>query len=441
MQLAQECYQRSEQVLNDADIVDSPARAYLRYLQSCAKWRIGNYDDARYNAKDALRLFEIFNNEKGNIVDFHHSTLINRILAGDPINLGRTHMLLGVIAAESQSQYNEALTHYDMALTLYEQHSLQREISRACSGLGNVHMMKAEYGLAQSFFRRSLSIAEQVGSKPEASLGFGNLGLLALRLGNLSDSEHWFLEGIKLAQIINDPVYMSFFRSALASVLHSKGKVAEAKENLCVALRVSRSARIAPCIGWALLVLGNIRVFSVLYDNAENIKGEVGSNQLQRLERAKRTIFRVLKLKNIEAETNIEGQLTLAYIELLLGNVGIALELSLKTMEDASQAELVWLVAQSKRVLGEIFAVRGFDEEADKYFVEALNQYNKSEMRLEYGRTLYSYGKTLLVRNDERKNGVEYLQAAQEVFDECGAVLDLKMVESLLSGYQEVIKR
>jgi tetratricopeptide (TPR) repeat protein len=440
MQLAQQCYQRSEQVLTDAGIVDGPAWAYLQYLQGLAKYRNGSYDDARFNAQDSLRLFESFNNKKEKIIDFHHATLINRILAGDPINLGRTHMMLGLIAAD-RSQCNEALMHYNIALTLYEQHSLQREIARACGSLGDVHMQKAEYGLAQSFFRRSLSIAEQIGDNLSTCITFGNLGLLALRLGNLSDSEHWFLEGIKLAKRINDPVYISFFRSVLASVLHSKGKMGEARENLYLALQISRSARVAPCIGLSLVVLGNMRVFNVLYHNSEKAKSEFDSNQIQRLERAKQTILRALKLKNIETETTIEGQSTLACIELLLGSVDIALELSLKTMEEASRAELVWLVAQSKRVLGEIFAVKGFSEESDRYFEEALGSFRKSEMRLEYARTAYYYGKTLLARNDNGKTGLEYLQEAQKIFDECGAVLDLQMVKNVLSSYREVSKR
>src|SRR5262249_36567490 len=152
---------RSEQVLSDADIVDGPAWAYLRYLQGSAMDRSGNYEEARLKAQDAQRLFEKFNNRKENIVNFQHATLIGRVLSGDPINLGRTHMLLGVIAGESRSQGDEALTHCNMALTLYEQHGLQREISRACCALGNVHLIKAEHEQAQSYFRRSLNIAEQ----------------------------------------------------------------------------------------------------------------------------------------------------------------------------------------------------------------------------------------------------------------------------------------
>src|SRR5439155_23621520 len=212
-QLAQECYQRSEQVLNDAGIVDGPAWAYLRYLQGSAMQRSGNYEDARLSVQDAQRLFENTNNSKKSINDIYHKKHANRVLSGDPINLGRTHMLLGIIAADGRSQFNEALTHYNMALTLYEQRSLQREISRACCALGDVHMRKAEYGLAQSFFRRSLSIAEQIGDNLLACVTFGNLGLLALRLGSLSDSEQCFLEGSKLAKRINDPVYISLFRS------------------------------------------------------------------------------------------------------------------------------------------------------------------------------------------------------------------------------------
>jgi DNA-binding SARP family transcriptional activator len=440
IQQAQECYQQSGQVLSDAGLVDGPAWAYLQYLQGVVKYRSGKYDDARLSVQGALSLFESFNNVSENVIDVHHATLINRILAGDPINLGRTHSLLGLIAA-NQSQCNEALMHLNIALTLYEQRSLQREISMACGNLGHVHMKKAEYGLAQSFFQRTLSIAERIGGNLQACGAFGNLGMLALRLGNLSDAEHWYLQGVRLAKRINDPVFMSGFHSYLASVLHAQGKIAEAKENLGVALRMAKSARIPPCMGWFLVVWGNIRVFNVLYDNAATTKSEFGRSQIQRLKRAKWTILRALKLKNIEAETNMEGQLVLAYIELLLGNVDTALELGLKTMKDADRAELAWLVAQTMRVLGEIFAAKGFDEEADKYLGEALSSYRKSKMRLEEARTLYSCGKTLLARASGRKNGLEYLREAQKIFAECGAVLDLQMVEHTLSVYQEVSKR
>ena len=133
--------------------------------------------------------------------------------------------------------------------------------------------------------------------------------------------------------------------------------------------------------------------------------------------------------------------MTLAYIELLLGDRDTALEMTLKMMEEASHAELIWLVAQSKRVLGEILAAKGLDEESDKYFGEALSSNRKSEMRLEYGRTLYFYGKTLLARNDVAKNGLEYLQEAENVFNECDAILDSQMVKNTLSACQEVSKR
>jgi tetratricopeptide (TPR) repeat protein len=437
MQLAQECYQQSEQVLSDAGVVGGPAWGYLQYLHGTAKYRSGKYDDAYFHAKSSLRLFESFNDDKENIIGFQYSTLVKRILAGDPINLGRTRMLLGLIAA-NRSQRNEALMHLNMALTLYEQCSFRREISMACGNLGHVHMMKAECELAQSFFRRSLSIAEQIGDKPHICITFGNLGLLAVRLGNLSDSEHWYLQGIELAERINNPVYISGFRSCLASVLHSKGKASEAKKNLHIALQVARSAKIAPCIGRSLVVLGNTRVFNVLYDNAEKPKNEFDRHQIEGLERAKRTILRMLKLKNIETETNIEGQLTLAYLELLLGDTDTALELSLKTMEEAGQAELVWLVAQAKRVLGEVLAVKGLYKRSRESFEEALARFRKSEMLLEYARTAYNYGKTLLARNDVEKDGLEYLREAQKIFAKCGAVLDLQMVEHTLSAYQEV---
>src|SRR5262249_55218880 len=87
IQLAQECYQRSEQVLSDAGIVGGPAWGYLQYLQGLVKYRSGKYADAHFNVENAMVLFESFSNTRENVIDFQHATLINRILAGDPINL------------------------------------------------------------------------------------------------------------------------------------------------------------------------------------------------------------------------------------------------------------------------------------------------------------------------------------------------------------------
>ncbi len=57
-------------------------------------------------------------------------------------------------------------------------------------------------------------------------------------------------------------------------------------------------------------------------------------------------------------------------------------------------------------------------------------------MRLEYARTLHTYGLVLLNRQEHKKQnhiqGTRYLQEAQQIFSDCHAAFDLQLVESVL---------
>src|SRR5581483_3711975 len=164
-------------------------------------------------------------------------TRLGRILGGDPVNLGRTHALLGLIA-NGAGQSQEALNHLNMALTLYEQHASQREIAIVCCNLGDVHMRKAGHSLAQAFFRRSLSIAERIGEMPLVSFIFGNLGVLDTHCGNLDEAEDEFKKGITLAERSNDPVHLSMWYAYLATVLQKQGRLPDAEAALGRALTI-----------------------------------------------------------------------------------------------------------------------------------------------------------------------------------------------------------
>ena len=441
IRLAQECYQRSEQVLSDADIVDGPAKAYLLYLRGSSKLRSGKYEDAYLDAKIALNLFERFGNKKENRIDFHHATLINRILAGDPINLGRTHILLGNIATECRSQCNEALTHFNMALTIYEQNGFQREISRACCALGDTHMRKAGYGQAQSFFRRSLSIAEQIGDNLLACVAFGNLGLLALRLGNLSNSEQRFLEGIKLAKRINDPVYISLFSSVLAGVLHSRGKIAEAKENFYLALRVARSARIASCIGQSLVGLGNVRLIQACLSDQDKEQFDKEKN-LQLLRRAKKTLEHALSIEGVEMQIQIEGRVALGQVVFLLGEPKQAYQQIIRAQDDAHRFELAWLTPRIQQLLGNILSTQVFNRKAYEHYEQALQVAQKYNMHLEYARVMQDYGKALLTEGTQQgpsnQQGLQCLHEARQIFIKCDAILEMQSVEHLIASHEEL---
>ncbi len=438
---AMQCYERGEQVLREAEILKGAAWANLRRQQSYVRWQEGNYNEARRLAQEALQLFEaVLAQQRPSIKDISLWTHSRRTLEGDPVDLGRIHTLLSAVAA-TMGQSTEALTHLNTALPIFEQFDRQREIAIVCGNLGDLYLRRAEHSKAQASLRRSLNMAEQIGDIPSMSVDFGNLGVLAARLGDLAEAEAWYRRGLTLAEQINDPVYVSLWHSYLAAVTADQGRLREARDLLSHALSIARVMKITPCGGFALVMLGNLRIaqaVSIEEDHSNSIAGmNRNDTRLQYLMRARTSLKHALTLEGLEAETRTEGQLVLGQVSLLLGELEIAWQQATATLDEARRYELLWLVARSHRLLGDILAARGQQEQAIAYFTKAIQVSHDSGMRLERARALQSYGLTLIrshrVGEATYRQGLSSLQEAQLIFEECNAIIDLKGVKLLLS--------
>lgn len=441
---AREFYKLSERVLREAGIVSGPVWAKLCFGQSYAFWREGNYEEARRRAQDALKLFEeTLEQQRSNSGKDHYSTRISRILAGDPVDLGRTHALLGIISSAGGGQLTDAVTHLNTALTLYEQHSRQREIASVSCNLGDVHLRRAEHELAQANFRRSLTLAERIGEIPLQYVVLGNLGVLATRFGNLMEAEDSFRQGVVLAEQLNDPVYLSVLHIYLAVVLQEQGRFSEAGKSLLRALAISRARHITPCVGQALVASGNMRLMQALL--MRETTSATPEEAMRVLKRARGTLQHALLIKGQEAETRTEGQLIMAHVSMLVGEMEVAHQQATHALEEARRFELMWLIARAQSLLGSISTIRGQHERADEYFEQALRMFRRSEMKLARARTLQQYGVALVQRDSEAGNeyqlGLAHLQEARQLFKECNAALDLQLVEHELSKHEQTVMK
>src|SRR5712691_2261225 len=244
---AEQSFDRAEQVLCDANVGTGPVWASLGLERSYILWRKGNFEEARETAHHTLSIFEDILRQQGHTVaDIHHSTATRRTLAGDPVDLGRTHLLLAAIAA-TVGESTVALNHLNIALTIFEQYDRQREIALVCGNIGDVYLRKAEHMLAQSALRRSLGIAERIGHIAIMSADFGNLGMLSARLGDLREAEVYYKRALQLAEQIHDPVYTSLWNSYLALPLQAQGKLDEAMLSIQKSLTIGRTKRIPLC--------------------------------------------------------------------------------------------------------------------------------------------------------------------------------------------------
>jgi tetratricopeptide (TPR) repeat protein len=443
---AQHCYSRGEQVLREAKIAGGPAWANLFLQQSFVLWQEGCFEEARQTAQHALTIFENSLGEQNRTAaNAFHSTATRRTLAGDPVDLGRTHRLLAILAG-TVGQSTIALDHLQTALAIFELYDRQQEIASICGDMGDVYLRKGEYILAQAILRRSLNIAEQIGDAVITAVAFANLGVLSARVGDLPEAETFLKRGITLVEQVNDPVYVSLWQSCQAHILQDQGKMIEAKLSLRGALTISRAMNFTLCIGVALVVLGQLRIAQALQVE-ENSSGSsrtlerlAASSYTHVLRKARISLQRALSLEGLEAETRTEGQLALARVAFLMGEVDGARQQALQLMEQAQQYEQTWLLACAQRLMGSILAALGQHEQAHTCFEQAPLTLAQSGMRLECARAFQSYGVALLEQcspgDSGYVQGLKYLQDARQTFRECNAHLDLQMVARLLARYK-----
>jgi DNA-binding SARP family transcriptional activator len=437
------CYRCGEEILQNAGVVAGPVGAYIRYRLGYVSWQEGRYDEAQSQANEALSLFQTIPEQSSHtIVDNHRLTRIRRILAGDSFSLGRIHVLLGMIA-NGAGKSAEALYQYNTALTLYEQHAMQREIAVVCCNLGDLYLRRAEYELAQASLRRSFNLAEHVGEVPLVSFTLINLGILGLRLGNLEEAGAEFKRGIDVGANIDDPFSTCILYTYLGATLLEQGNVADARAALCRALSVSRVTHVMPCIGMALVAIGELRITQSIVVELEEDKGDIREKVVSNLRRARKTLQHLLTLEELEAETKTEGRIALGQVMFLLGDMETAQRLTMQGLEEARQFELTWLIARAQRILGCIRVAQEQTEQAVLYFEQALRTFRKTGMRLEYARTLYQYGEMLVQQvsgsnGKAYQRGLGYLREAREIFEKCRAGLDLRVVERALARYEQV---
>ncbi|GLV54519.1 hypothetical protein KDH_13660 [Dictyobacter sp. S3.2.2.5] len=434
---ADQYHSLAEQLLKDSNIVDGPILARIRLQQSYVQWRIGNYQEARALVNETLRLFEgISDTQRNKLVVNDPNSYIGRVFQYDPVDLGRTYIVLSNIEAAS-GLCNDALPHLNKAVEIFEQYDRPREIAIASCNMGDLYLRLAEYSQAQSKLRRSLNDAERIGEMPLVSVVMGNLGVLDLRIGNFLESQKELRQAILLAEhYTKDPIIYSIFCSYLSLAYQESGQITEAIAALKKALGIGRVTYAAPCVGLALIALGNLRFVQAMSGYSID-KSNTRKNKL--LSRAKRTLVQAIHYEGIEAEARTEGRLILAQVLLSLGETQYAFEEGSNAFEEIEQYGLLGFTARGQRVLGTIYSNLGMRDQALEYFNQALSAIRKNENKLEYARILYQYATTIFNADGEKNRkynlALDYLHESHKIFVENKAFLDEKLSEKLIHRY------
>jgi predicted ATPase/DNA-binding SARP family transcriptional activator/Tfp pilus assembly protein PilF len=457
---ARQCYTYGKQVMLEAGVTSGSAWACLHLQQGNISWKEGNYDDARTYAQEALEML-------AHVIEEQHAkgagpkdtsasnhppsntelqTRIARALVGDPLEVGRCHEILGITLA-STGQYTEGLKHLETACSIFEQHGLVTALTQVYGNLGAIYVFKAENAVARTYFQRALELAERNSDFPDMAFVIGNLADVAARSGDLREAEAWFKRSIMLAERINDREQLCWSHVALASALQDQGNMRGALEHIRRALALGRAMQSTRGLGFALVALGDWRVTQAMTISnvvVINLKEQtiIQDPACYRLVlSACAALERALALEGLDAEVMTEGHLSLAVANFLSDKLDIARQKALQTLEQARVRELTRIYGRSQRLLGRIFAAQDQPEQADDYFEQAIEVFNRYEMRLDYARTLHSFGVILLRRNqsgnESYQRGLAYLHQARDIFSACGAMIDLDWVERIIANLEK----
>ncbi len=196
----------------------------------------------------------------------------------------------------------------------------------------------------------------------------------------------FFVKASQSATKMNDLVYISLLQSYLSTILLDQGNIETSKNSLSRALAVGRALKFIPSIGVALVVLGQLRIAQAQVSNENNtnlLEINKHRSSVQMLQKAKKSLKRALALDGLEAETRTEGQLALAQVTFLLGEIEAAWQQTLLVIEETNRFEQTWLLACAQRLLGCILAAQNRHEDAAANFEKSLEILKLCGMRLE----------------------------------------------------------
>jgi DNA-binding SARP family transcriptional activator len=393
------CCERSAQILQQAHIEKSPAWASIHRERSYIAWRAGDYPLALQEANRSLQLFEQNLEQADSSLPLDkplRQTNINTSLMGNQIDIALTHRLLGTIL-NSIGKKREAFYHLKMAITIFEQYNRYRDIAAACCNIGHTYLSKAQYQAAQAAFRRALMLAERLGDTLLQAVITSNLGLLAARLGNLDLAEQEHKRSLRMADKASDKTYFCLWNAFLATILQRRMKSQEAVLSIRKALSVGASLNLPPCLGFALVALGNMRLTQAMYELAHKpaqadkllSRESIGERPRYCLERARLILERALVME-LESETLIEGKLILTQVLLLLGKLPEASKLVKELLEELNEQEAILEFAKAQFLQGAILLIQGGDTQAENQINKSLNILYDNKITLEYAYSIYT---------------------------------------------------
>ena len=112
-----------------------------------------------------------------------------------------------------QGRYNEARSHYEQSLRLFQRIGDRQGEAQILNNLGAIHFHVGDFTPARSYYERALTIEQEIGGMHGVSLTSGNLSLLLQHQGDFGGGLSYGLRGQNHRAGIWAPATMRHLRS------------------------------------------------------------------------------------------------------------------------------------------------------------------------------------------------------------------------------------
>jgi tetratricopeptide (TPR) repeat protein len=199
--------------------------------------------------------------------------------------LAGTFYELGVIA-QYRGHPDNAEDWYRKSLTIYEQLGDRLHIASVYHRLGTVALDRGHLDDAEDWYRKSLSISEELGDRVGTADGYQGLGTIARERGHLGDAEDWYRKSLAISEELGDRPRMAQGYHGLGAVTRERGRLDDAEDWYRKSLSISEELGDRPGMASDYRDLGTVARERGHLDDAEDwyrkslsISEELGDHQ------------------------------------------------------------------------------------------------------------------------------------------------------------------
>jgi predicted ATPase/class 3 adenylate cyclase len=286
--------------------------------------------------------------------------------------IGDVHFNLG--------SYPLAQEYFEKSLSLAEQLRETPAAARARQGLGSIASHRGDYVTARECFERNLEAYREIGDQRGIADSLRHLGHTIQHQGNHAEAQRYYEQSLRIHREINDQKGISASFNSLGDAVYRQGDYATAAAHWEQTLKISRKlndrlggATALNNLGNATAELGDDTKAQAYYEESLEIRREIGDRE------------------GMAASLN-----NLAYLPYTQGDYEAAKRFVQRSLEVAREIGRPHIIAMNLNNLGMFADLQGDYDEARAYYEEGLGLARRTGDRWNVAHTLCGLGSTEL---------------------------------------------